>query len=241
MERSPEQHSSPRPGVPPKRKRAERWPGLLGGPLAWLSSALSVLTPARYYNCVSFPGCLARGTQGPSRMKTFEEFPMTPTNYKASAVSGRGFRTQDQGLWALSAGRQMVGTSQARDRNQLSKGRHLSLEIQLCLSTSGPGCSCHASVSAAFSCALLTHTAPALSLPATPVERWRLFWVVPIGSPFGDHQAMWPEGWGLCYLRRRLGYRTRESHLCPQEQSRAVQLSHSLELEPLCPFCKRAG
>ncbi|XP_024896538.1 vascular endothelial growth factor receptor 3 [Pteropus alecto] len=39
---------------------------------------------ARYYNCVSFPGCLARGTQGPSRMKTFEEFPMTPTNYKAS-------------------------------------------------------------------------------------------------------------------------------------------------------------
>lgn len=42
---------------------------------------------ARYYNCVSFPGCLARGsqTQGPSRMKTFEEFPMTPTTYKASA------------------------------------------------------------------------------------------------------------------------------------------------------------
>ncbi|KFO33406.1 Vascular endothelial growth factor receptor 3, partial [Fukomys damarensis] len=40
---------------------------------------------ARYYNCVSFPGCLARGTQtqGPSRMKTFEEFPMTPTTYKA--------------------------------------------------------------------------------------------------------------------------------------------------------------
>ncbi|XP_054980520.1 vascular endothelial growth factor receptor 3 [Sorex araneus] len=41
---------------------------------------------ARYYNCVSFPGCLARGpqTQEPSRMKTFEEFPMTPTTYKAS-------------------------------------------------------------------------------------------------------------------------------------------------------------
>lgn len=40
----------------------------------------------RYYNCVSFPGCLARGTQtqGPSRMKTFEEFPMTLTTYKAS-------------------------------------------------------------------------------------------------------------------------------------------------------------
>ncbi|XP_075398869.1 vascular endothelial growth factor receptor 3 [Tenrec ecaudatus] len=42
---------------------------------------------ARYYNCVSFPGCLGRGsqTQGSSRMKTFEEFPMTPTTYKASA------------------------------------------------------------------------------------------------------------------------------------------------------------
>ncbi|KAI4569150.1 hypothetical protein MJT46_006444 [Ovis ammon polii x Ovis aries] len=40
---------------------------------------------ARYYNCVSFPGCPARGTQtqGSSRMKTFEEFPMTPTTYKA--------------------------------------------------------------------------------------------------------------------------------------------------------------
>ncbi|XP_051023568.1 vascular endothelial growth factor receptor 3 [Acomys russatus] len=41
---------------------------------------------ARYYNCVSFPGCLTRGIQTPgsSRMKTFEEFPMTPTTYKAS-------------------------------------------------------------------------------------------------------------------------------------------------------------
>ncbi|GAB1296003.1 Vascular endothelial growth factor receptor 3 [Apodemus speciosus] len=41
---------------------------------------------ARYYNCVSFPGRLARGTktQGASRMKTFEELPMTPTTYKAS-------------------------------------------------------------------------------------------------------------------------------------------------------------
>ncbi|XP_074169460.1 vascular endothelial growth factor receptor 3 isoform X3 [Rhinolophus sinicus] len=39
---------------------------------------------ARYYNCVSFPGYLARETQGSSRMKTFEEFPMTATTYKAS-------------------------------------------------------------------------------------------------------------------------------------------------------------
>lgn len=41
---------------------------------------------ARYYNCVSFPGRLVRGTKAPgsSRMKTFEELPMTPTTYKAS-------------------------------------------------------------------------------------------------------------------------------------------------------------
>ncbi|XP_058524851.1 vascular endothelial growth factor receptor 3 isoform X2 [Ochotona princeps] len=41
---------------------------------------------ARYYNCVSFPGCLAGGVQaqGPSGVKTFEEFPMMPTAYKAS-------------------------------------------------------------------------------------------------------------------------------------------------------------
>nr|XP_058139198.1 vascular endothelial growth factor receptor 3 isoform X2 [Dasypus novemcinctus] len=41
---------------------------------------------ARYYNCVSFPGCLARETQtqSSSRLNTFEEFPMAPTTYKAS-------------------------------------------------------------------------------------------------------------------------------------------------------------
>lgn len=44
----------------------------------------------RYYNCVPFPGSLARGTQGSSRTKTFEEFPMTPTTYKASVVSVSG-------------------------------------------------------------------------------------------------------------------------------------------------------
>ncbi|XP_034258509.1 vascular endothelial growth factor receptor 3 isoform X1 [Pantherophis guttatus] len=40
---------------------------------------------ARYYNCVSFPGCLTGGNQirCPSRLKTFEEFPMTQTMYKA--------------------------------------------------------------------------------------------------------------------------------------------------------------
>lgn len=43
----------------------------------------------RYYNCVSFPGCLTGGNQirCPSRIKTFEEFPMTHTMYKAHPVS----------------------------------------------------------------------------------------------------------------------------------------------------------
>nr|XP_033782894.1 vascular endothelial growth factor receptor 3 isoform X2 [Geotrypetes seraphini] len=39
----------------------------------------------RYYNCVSFPGCFTGGNQirCPSRVKTFEEFPMTCTSYKS--------------------------------------------------------------------------------------------------------------------------------------------------------------
>lgn len=44
---------------------------------------------------MSFPGRLARGTKTPgsSRMKTFEELPMTPTTYKASVVrEGEGRR-----------------------------------------------------------------------------------------------------------------------------------------------------
>ena len=63
-----------------------------------------LFAPHRYYNCVAFPGNLARGpqTQGPSRMKTFEEFPMTPTTYKASAVNGGGA--------CPSSGKQTAGT-----------------------------------------------------------------------------------------------------------------------------------
>lgn len=94
---------------------AERWPELPGGSLGWVSSAPPVF-PHRYYNCVSFPSCLARGTQGPSRMKTFEEFPMTPTTYKASVVSGRGLCTP-----ALCAARHMSGTSEVSSRSQLRK------------------------------------------------------------------------------------------------------------------------
>ncbi|XP_069055619.1 vascular endothelial growth factor receptor 3 isoform X1 [Pleurodeles waltl] len=39
----------------------------------------------RYYNCVSFPGCFTGGNQirCPSRVKTFEEFPMTQIPYKS--------------------------------------------------------------------------------------------------------------------------------------------------------------
>lgn len=38
----------------------------------------------RYYNCVSFPGCFTGGNQirCPSRLKTFEEFPMTHMAHK---------------------------------------------------------------------------------------------------------------------------------------------------------------
>ncbi|XP_071988595.1 vascular endothelial growth factor receptor 3-like isoform X2 [Engystomops pustulosus] len=38
----------------------------------------------RYYNCVSFPGCFTGGNQirCPSRLKTFEEFPMTNVAHK---------------------------------------------------------------------------------------------------------------------------------------------------------------
>lgn len=67
----------------------ERWRERSGGVLDGTSQHLP-FPPHRYYNCVSFPGCLARGTQtqGSSRMKTFEEFPMTPATYKAIVVSG---------------------------------------------------------------------------------------------------------------------------------------------------------
>lgn len=78
------------PGLPKRRGvQKERCRELSGRVLDCTSQHL-LFPPHRYYNCVSFPGCLARGTQtqGFSRMKTFEEFPMTPTTYKAIVVSG---------------------------------------------------------------------------------------------------------------------------------------------------------
>ena len=107
---------SPRPGVLPERRgvQKERWREHSGGVLGCTSQHLP-FPPHRYYNCVSFPGCPARGTQtqGSSRMKTFEEFPMTPTTYKAIVVSGmRGPVLPPQvraaGLLPQGAGRQEV-------------------------------------------------------------------------------------------------------------------------------------
>lgn len=72
--------------------------------------------PHRYYNCVSFPGCLTRGIQTPgsSRMKTFEEFPMTPTAYKASVVrkvKGGGTRTIDRTKDSSEVGNSNINSS----------------------------------------------------------------------------------------------------------------------------------
>lgn len=66
-----------------------------------MNSSELLCLPHRYYNCVSFPGCLTRGTQTPgsSRMKTFEEFPMTPTTYKASMVRAGGGRRDGHLRW----------------------------------------------------------------------------------------------------------------------------------------------
>lgn len=103
--RASSSHPGPRSFLGGERQ-TERWSKLSGGVLGYVSSAL-LFYSHRYYNCVSFPGCLARGTQtqGPSRMKTFEEFPMTSTTYKASVVSVvGGLCAPDQGLWAFSAG-----------------------------------------------------------------------------------------------------------------------------------------
>lgn len=173
-------------------------------------------------------------------MKTFEEFPMTPTNYKASVVSGRGSTPQIRAAGrSLQGGRwwellrQRTETSSEKDFISPLKSSCVSARLAWVLLP----CQC-------LSCVLPRPPHSHSPSPLSQQPQWKdgaSFWVVPIGSPFGDHQAMWPEGWGRCYWRKRLGYRIRESHLCPQEQSRAVQLSHSLGLKPLCPFCKRAG
>ncbi|XP_049634298.1 vascular endothelial growth factor receptor 3 [Suncus etruscus] len=96
---------------------------------------------ARYYNCVSFPGCLLRGpqTQEPTRMKTFEEFPMTPTTYKALAdnqtdsgmvLASEEFEQlesrhrQESGLSCKGASNQNGDEDEGRQRRQSEQGSH---------------------------------------------------------------------------------------------------------------------
>lgn len=94
-----DQHSNPDLGSFPGGERERAFREHLG-----TFSQHLPFHPNRYYNCVSFPGCLAGGVQaqGPSGVKTFEEFPMMPTAYKASGVrkgygEGRGCMLQGRG------------------------------------------------------------------------------------------------------------------------------------------------
>lgn len=157
----------------------------------------------RYYNCVSFPGCLARGsqTQGPSRMKTFEEFPMTPTTYKASAVSGVGGwpctpGQASAGTRAFSAGSQISRRTKAAAETSSPKGVHCPLKA------SNPHCASGTLGSEPLRSATVSPLPPPVpsslirglhslapqptfsrqgrSLSGNPVERWLL---LPDGSP----------------------------------------------------------
>lgn len=134
--------------------------------------------PHRYYNCVSFPGCPARGTQtqGSSRMKMFEEFPMTPTTYKASVVSGADGPLHPTSGWLGSVcWEEVSATPEAGRRKSLRKGRRLSLEMSTPLLHLGHvgvcmPLRCH-HLSATSPCALLTHTGSPLTQHRNPVER----------------------------------------------------------------------
>lgn len=79
---------------------------------------------ARYYNCVSFPGCLTRGTQTPgsSRMKTFEEFPMTPTTYKASVDN-----QTDSGMVLASEEFEQIESRHRHEGSFSCKGQHMDI------------------------------------------------------------------------------------------------------------------
>ncbi|XP_011832276.1 PREDICTED: vascular endothelial growth factor receptor 3 [Mandrillus leucophaeus] len=81
---------------------------------------------ARYYNWVSFPGCLARGTQthGSSRMKTFEEFPMTPMTYKASVDN-----QTDSGMVLASEEFEQIESRHRRESGFSCKGPDQSVDV----------------------------------------------------------------------------------------------------------------
>lgn len=140
--------------------------------LGHISSAL--FSPLRYYNCVSFPGCLARGTQtqGPSRMKTFEEFPMTLTTYKASVVSGVGCACTPQIRVAkLSLPRGTIRDSrvqQGKPAQERVPTAPRNFKHRLCLGHVGVyvPLQCHR-LSTAFSCNL-THTGSPLHTAEKP-------------------------------------------------------------------------
>uniref|UniRef100_A0A8C9GGP9 Vascular endothelial growth factor receptor 3 n=1 Tax=Piliocolobus tephrosceles TaxID=591936 RepID=A0A8C9GGP9_9PRIM len=81
---------------------------------------------ARYYNWVSFPGCLARGTQtrGSSRMKTFEEFPMTPITYKASVDN-----QTDSGMVLASEEFEQIESRHRRESSFSCKGPDQNVDV----------------------------------------------------------------------------------------------------------------
>ncbi|XP_078220915.1 vascular endothelial growth factor receptor 3 isoform X3 [Callithrix jacchus] len=81
---------------------------------------------ARYYNCVSFPGCLARGSQthGSSRMKTFEEFPMTPTTFKASVDN-----QTDSGMVLASEEFEQIESRHRQERGFSCKGPGQNVDV----------------------------------------------------------------------------------------------------------------
>lgn len=96
--------------------------------LYWMQYA----SVGRYYNCVSFPGCLTGGNQirCPSRIKTFEEFPMTHTMYKAHPVSS---------IWVdLSRGQLFSDTFTVKTVEVRSLLSYVSLSVSFLFSPSSP-------------------------------------------------------------------------------------------------------
>ncbi|XP_053574623.1 vascular endothelial growth factor receptor 3 [Bombina bombina] len=82
----------------------------------------------RYYNCVSFPGCFTGGNQirCPSRLKTFEEFPMTQMAYKGHPDS-----QTDSGMVLASEELERIENSHRTDGGFSSKGSRRNKEVAL--------------------------------------------------------------------------------------------------------------
>ncbi|CAN2387230.1 Belongs to the protein kinase superfamily. Tyr protein kinase family. CSF-1 PDGF receptor subfamily [Pristimantis euphronides] len=86
----------------------------------------------RYYNCVSFPGCFTGGNQirCPSRLKTFEEFPMTNVMHKGQPDS-----QTDSGMVLASEELERIENRHRTDGVYSSKSSHRNKE------TTAPSCS----------------------------------------------------------------------------------------------------